>query len=205
MLIISDYIRFSKHVDTLFLISHKSTFNISLQALRLIMQICQALKSSPLQSSSSTGLSASISDRYYRALYASLHDTRLNTSSKQAMYLNLLLTSLKVDTKKERVKAFVRRFIQLLVGSGNGAVEFVAGSLFLLGELFKAEPSLRDLLCSRQEKSTRHSLKDAPEVSLYDPKKRDPQFANAGSSPLWELVSDSYNHLLLSTVDGLAA
>ena len=31
------YIRFNKHIDTLFLITHKSTFNISLQALLLIL------------------------------------------------------------------------------------------------------------------------------------------------------------------------
>lgn len=127
--------RFSKHIDTLFLISHKSTFNISLQALRLIMQICQSLAASPSESSSYAGLSASIADRYYRTLYASLHDTRLNTSSKQAMYLNLLLKSLKMDTNIERVKAFVRRFVQHLAGGGSGAVEFIAGGLFLLGEV----------------------------------------------------------------------
>lgn len=51
------------------------------------------------------------------------------------MYLNLLLKSLKVDTKPERVTAFVRRFVQLLVGAGDGGAEFVAGGLFLLGEV----------------------------------------------------------------------
>ena len=126
---------FSKHIDTLFLISHKSTFNISLQALRLIMQICQSLSTTPSESSSHAGLSASITDRYYRTLYASLHDSRLNSSSKQAMYLNLLLKSLKMDTNIERTKAFIRRFVQHLVAGGNGGVEFIAGGLFLLGEV----------------------------------------------------------------------
>lgn len=51
------------------------------------------------------------------------------------MYLNLLLKSLKMDTKKERVKALVRRFVQVLVSAGNGGVEFVAGGLYLLGEV----------------------------------------------------------------------
>lgn len=127
----SHLFRFSKHIDTLFLICHKSTFNISLQALRLIMQICQTLSTN----SSSSTLQAAISDRYYRALYASLQDPRLGSSSKQAMYLNLLLKSLKMDTKTERVKAFVRRFVQLLVAAGSGGIEFVAGGLFLLGEV----------------------------------------------------------------------
>ena len=78
-----------------------------------------------------------MTDRYYRALYASLHDSRLATSAKQAMYLNLLFKSIKSDpdASGERAKALVRRFVQLLVSGGNGATEFVAGGLFLLGEV----------------------------------------------------------------------
>ena len=52
------------------------------------------------------------------------------------MYLNLLLKSLKIDSKPERVRAFVRRFVQLLAGAGSGGVEFVAGGLYLLGEVW---------------------------------------------------------------------
>ncbi|KAL5489969.1 MAK21 [Sanghuangporus weigelae] len=177
-----DDVEFSKHVDTLFLISHKSTFNISLQALRLIMLICQSLKSTPSTSTSFSALSTSITDRYYRALYASLQDTRLNSSNKYAMYLNLLLKSLKVDTKSERVKAFVRRFVQLLVGAGNGGAEFVVGGLYLLGELFKAQPALSDLLGKPRQAS------GEGEPHEYDPRKRDPQYASAGASPIWELI-----------------
>ena len=51
------------------------------------------------------------------------------------MYLNLLLKSLKLDTNIDRVKSFVRRFVQLLVSGGTGAVEFTAGGLYLLGEV----------------------------------------------------------------------
>ena len=51
------------------------------------------------------------------------------------MYLNLLLKSLKMDTKPERVKAFVRRFVQLLVAAGSGGIEFVAGGFALLVRL----------------------------------------------------------------------
>jgi len=84
---------------------------------------------------SSSSLASSITDRYYRTLYASLHDPRLASSSKQAMYLNLLFKSLKSDEDKERVNAFVRRFVQVLVSGGGGATEFVAGGLYLLGEV----------------------------------------------------------------------
>ena len=122
-----------KHIDTLFLITHKSTFNISLQALVLVQQI----SSSPAFSSSSSSISKTIKDRYYRALYASLHDTRLSSSSKQAMYLNLLFKSIKADAgNMDRVVALVRRFVQVLVSGGGGATtEVVAGGLYLLGEV----------------------------------------------------------------------
>jgi ribosome biogenesis protein MAK21 len=80
-------------------------------------------------------LTSSITDRYYRTLYASLHDPRLASSSKQAMYLNLLFKSLKADENEDRVKAFARRFVQVLGSGGGGGTEFVAGGLYLLGEV----------------------------------------------------------------------
>ena len=121
--------RFKKNLDTLFLITHKSTFNITLQALLLIHQISATMSST---SSSSAG---SVTDRFYRTLYASLYDPRLSTSSKQAMYLNLLFKCIKSDNNLERAKAFVRRFIQILASGGGGGAEFTAGGLHLLGEV----------------------------------------------------------------------
>ncbi|KAJ7491216.1 CBF/Mak21 family-domain-containing protein [Mycena latifolia] len=174
----------NKHIDTLFLITHTSTFNISLQALVLIQQISASLTPPPsAASSSSAPTSKSITDRYYRTLYSSLHDARLATSSKQAMYLNLLFKSIKADAGNadgERVKAIVRRFVQVLVSGGSGATEFIAGGLFLLGELFSSIPGLRSML-------TQPSRETAEDKS-YDPRKRDPQFAHASASPLWELT-----------------
>lgn len=127
--------RLNKNIDTLFLITHKSTFNISLQALTLIHHITTSL--APPASST---VSTKIADRYYRTLYASLHDPRLASSSKQAMYLNLFFKSLKSDENGERVKAMVRRFVQILAcggvgGSGGGGTEFTVGGLYLLGEV----------------------------------------------------------------------
>ncbi|KAJ7063556.1 CBF/Mak21 family-domain-containing protein [Mycena amicta] len=170
----------NKHIDTLFLITHTSTFNISLQALVLIQQISAALSASTpsAASSSSAPTSKSITDRYYRALYVSLHDPRLAASSKQAMYLNLLFKSIKADVDNtERVKAIIRRFVQVLVSGGNGATEFIAGGLYLLGELFSSIPGLRSMLSG--------SVQDGEE---YDPRKRDPQYCHASASPLWELT-----------------
>ncbi|KAF9062024.1 CBF/Mak21 family-domain-containing protein [Rhodocollybia butyracea] len=167
-----------KHIDTLFFITHKSTFNISLQALLLIQHISASLSASPSGSSTSK----SIVDRYFRTLYASLHDGRLATSSKQAMYLNLLFKSIKADAgmlDNERIKALVKRFVQVLVSGGNGATEFIAGGLYLLGELFSSIPGLRSMVSQPAKE----------DGEPYDARKRDPQHAHASSSPLWELVS----------------
>ncbi|KAL0577409.1 RNA-binding ribosome biosynthesis protein mak21 [Marasmius crinis-equi] len=178
---------FMKHIDTLFLITHTSTFNISLQALVLLQQISSSMSSTSASSSSSSSASKSITDRYYRTLYSSLHDMRLASSSKQAMYLNLLFKSIKADAgnsdNNERMKALVRRFVQILVSGGNGATEFVAGGLYLLGEasdsiLFSTIPGLRTVINEPAKTD------DEP----YDPRKRDPQYSRASSSPLWELT-----------------
>jgi ribosome biogenesis protein MAK21 len=108
----------------------------------LIQQITVSLTSSVKSNTASSTVTKSISDRYYRALYASLHDNRLPSSSKQAMYLNLFFKSVKADAassagngKNDRIKALIRRFTQVLVSGGGGATEFVAGGLYLLGEV----------------------------------------------------------------------
>jgi len=62
------------------------------------------------------------------------------------MYLNLLFKSLKMDKNQERVKAFVRRFVQVMGSGGGGGTEFVAGGLYLLGEVSATEVPLGALL-----------------------------------------------------------
>lgn len=125
--------RFQRHMDTLFLITHTSTFNITLQALTLIHHVISSVVTSS-QSEPSSSSSQALAARYYRTLYATLLDPRLYTSAKQAMYLNLTFKSLKSDLDTERVKAFVKRLCQVLAG-GFGGTEFVAGGLWLLGEV----------------------------------------------------------------------
>ncbi|TCD69479.1 hypothetical protein EIP91_007605 [Steccherinum ochraceum] len=174
---------FQKHIDTLFLITHTSTFNISLQALMLILQVITTFAATAPSSSKASGnaFSAALADRFYRTLYESLLDPRLSKSNKQAMYLNLLFKAMKVDQKVERVKAFVRRLVQILVAGvgGSGGPEFVAGGLYLLGELFSTVPGLRDML---------KATTPTDDAEAYDPRKRDPQYAHASSSPLYELL-----------------
>jgi ribosome biogenesis protein MAK21 len=193
---------FEKHMTTLFRITHSSTFNISIQALQLIFQV--SLSNNNASSSSQTITASKVEDRFYRALYASLLDPRLATTSKQAMYLNLLFKAIKADNDDRRVKAFVKRFVQTL---NHGEPPWICGGLFLLGELMTALPGLKTLLDEAEDDGEEHFV-DAVEGSEeegskitsdqlkasqagaagYDPIKREPQFAKAESSCLWEIA-----------------
>lgn len=186
---------FEKHVNTLFRILHSGSFNISIQALQLIFQLTI---SSP--NSESTAISsAAITDRFYRVLYDSLLDPRLEASSKQAMYLNLIFQALKADAEVERVKAFVKRLCQIL---SLHEPSFVCGALHLLGELFRRMPGLRAMLTEPEEEGEEHFRdvdSDSEGESLkkqvtkdregkYDGRKRDPRFAHAGTTCLWDIL-----------------
>jgi ribosome biogenesis protein MAK21 len=159
-----------KHVDTLFKIAHSANFNTGIQALLLIQHL-----------SISKNLA---SDRFYRTLYESLLDPRLITSSKQALYLNLLLRSLKNDLDVRRVKAFVKRMLQI---AGLHQPSFVCGLLYVVAHLRETFPDLSTLINDPEESIFDD---DAPEDRpVYDGKKREPTYANAHRSCLWEMVS----------------
>jgi ribosome biogenesis protein MAK21 len=179
---------FNNYMETLFKICHAGTFNTSIQALQLIFQVCQSRQA--------------VSDRFYRTLYESLFDQRLLTSSKQAMYLNLLFKALKADTSLARVMAFVKRLLQML---SMHQPPFICGALYLLGELFNTTPGLRRMVIEPEDDGEEHfvdadkgkkaetaEVKDAKPAasssSAYDGKKREPQYAHADTSCLWELM-----------------
>lgn len=181
-----------KHLDTLFRITHSSNFNTSVQALMLIQQLA-----------SSKLLAV---DRFYRTLYESLLDPRLITSSKQALYLNLLYRAMKNDVDVRRVKAFVKRLVQVL---SLHQAPFACGILFLIAELQSNFPDLHTLLDEPEdneddedevykdvrddEPHTQAPVQEGETTTLrrsgdYDGRKRDPEHSNAHRSCLWELV-----------------
>ncbi|KAJ6076386.1 hypothetical protein N7499_008367 [Penicillium canescens] len=182
--------RMSKHLDTLFRITHSSNFNTSIQALMLIQQL--------------TASNQVAGDRFYRTLYESLLDPRVATSSKQSLYLNLLYKALKNDLNVRRVKAFVKRIVQVL---GLHQPSFICGIFFLIRELEKTFPGLsslfdqpednedddeevfRDVLDEDDEQPEPTAVEIKPkESTVYDPRKRDPEHSNADRSCLWELL-----------------
>ena len=188
---------FEKHLDTLFRVTHSSNFNTSIQALMLIQQL--------------NGSNQRSVDRSYRTLYESLLDSRLLTSSKQALYLNLLFRALRSDLNIKRVKAFSKRLLQVVA---MHQPSFTCGTLYLLRELEGVFANLAAFIDEPGEDSDDEEVfKDVPEnvtdgdipqedqqtsnavasskplKSLkYDGRKRDPEFSNADHSSLWELT-----------------
>lgn len=79
-----------------------------------------------------------------------LLDPGLPSSSRQSMFLNLLYKSLKADIVLRRVKAFVKRLLQV---SCTASPAFTCGVLFLVSELMKAKPGLR-LMLQQEEVSS---------------------------------------------------
>lgn len=202
---------FDKHTATLFRVTHSGSFNISVQALQLIFQVAVASSSPGKPSEGQPKVTATyqLADRFYRTLYDSLLDSRLAMSSKQAMYLNLLFKAMKADEDPNRRKAFVKRLCQVL--SVHDA-PFVCGALFLLGELFRAHPGLKGMLTDPEdddeehfidvreeadgdsdedgeEKAERSALAIKSNKPVYDGRKRDPRFACAEITCLWDIVS----------------
>jgi len=155
-------------------------------------------------------------DRFYRTLYESLLDPRLVTSSKHAMYLNLLFRALKSDLSVKRVKAFAKRLLQIIT---LHQPPFICGVLYLLRELEGTFRGLSLLLTSPEEsgEADEEVFLDVPDDGMeaisrpkfpqgsgvhpdreaftkitgngYDGRKRDPEHSRADRSCLWELVS----------------
>ncbi|KAI0525787.1 CBF/Mak21 family-domain-containing protein [Xylaria bambusicola] len=183
----ADQSTLESHLDTLFRITHSSNFNTSIQALMLIQQL-----------SANRQLAT---ERYYRTLYESLLDPRLITSSKQALYLNLLYRSLKADVDVRRVKAFVKRMLQIL---NLHQPSFVCGILYLAIELSVAFPDINTLVSVPEENDIEETapsgapnganndasdgLHEKHAVNVYDGRKRNPEYSNAHLSCLWELL-----------------
>ncbi|KAL3491170.1 CBF/Mak21 family-domain-containing protein [Aspergillus germanicus] len=183
--------RLSKHIETLFRITHSSNFNTSIQALMLIQQITSTHQVS--------------SDRFYRTLYESLLDPRVATSSKQSLYLNLLFKALKNDVNIRRIKAFVKRIVQVL---GLHQPAFICGVFYLIRELEKNFRGLQSLYDQPEdnESDDEEVFRDVPDeddenqeqapvpeekpkpLNGYDPRKRDPEHSNADKTCLWEIL-----------------
>jgi ribosome biogenesis protein MAK21 len=182
----TDDAKFEEQLNTIFEVTHSSNFNTSIQAMMLIQQISATKHHS--------------ADRFYRTLYESLFDPRLIMTSKHILYLNLLYRALKADTSLRRVKAFVKRLLQII---HLHEPPFICGVLYLIKELIVTFPSIKTMLSTPDDNAydsgDEHYEDVAEEASAtkedgtskharYDARKRDPEYAHADLSCLWELL-----------------
>lgn len=180
---------FERNIEMLFKVTHSSNFNTGIQALMLIQQL--------------TGSHQSSIDRFYRTLYESLLDPRLLTSSKQALYLNMLFKALRSDLSVKRVKAFAKRLLQVVA---MHQPSFTCGALYLLRELEGVFAALDAFVDQAENSDEEEHFRDVQEQppnrtipddrpspqkknqieAKYDGRKRDPEYSNADRSSLWE-------------------
>jgi ribosome biogenesis protein MAK21 len=117
------------------------------------------------------------------------------------MFLNLLYRALKADTSIKRVKAFVKRLLQII---HLHEPPFICGVLYLVNELINTFPTIKSMLSTPEDNAddsgeehyddvgeekepNTNDVKDAKGLQ-YDARKRDPEHAQADLSCLWELL-----------------
>ncbi|GMM51180.1 RNA-binding ribosome biosynthesis protein [Starmerella bacillaris] len=150
---------FAKYTNTLYHMSHSQNINTLIEALSFIFQL---LKSEPEIGT----------DRYYRALYDSLYDQRLVSSSKFSKYVLLLLRSmaeLKGDKEIDRSNAFAKRELQDACNWVD--IGAAASMIYIAGKTLHFD----NLLLAKETEDT------------VDFSKRDPRYVNASTSNAWEL------------------
>lgn len=156
---------FEKHLHIIYRATHSSNFNTTIQALIFLYQVSKSQKK--------------LSDRFARTLYGTLFDPKMAGSSKLRLYLNIVFKTLRDDVDHpERVMAFSKRLLQIATHWLNyGAV---TGVEYLLLELAKNSPVLKKAMLDQ----IASSKEDKGE---YDGRARDPLYAAADKTKLWEL------------------
>ncbi|EDV21602.1 uncharacterized protein TRIADDRAFT_59767 [Trichoplax adhaerens] len=76
----------------------------------------------------------------------------------QALFLNLVYKALKSDSVLSRVKAFVKRLLQVCT---HEQPPFVCGTLYMLSEIFKLKPGLKTLLLRAEGSDEEEHFDDA--------------------------------------------
>lgn len=176
---------FKSEIDQIYRLTHSSNTNIQIEGLRFIFQVEQA--------------QGFVSDRYYRSLYEFIQPypyMRNITYKSLALLFNTLMISMKEDSNISRIKAFVKRIFQVCLVSEP---PFILASLMLLSEITKIHKSLLQLMEVPSD-DEEEVYNDAPEsdeeevkesakkgANRYDPFKRDPKFAKAENSALFEI------------------
>ncbi|KAL4589312.1 hypothetical protein LXL04_002218 [Taraxacum kok-saghyz] len=117
----------------LFQLVHSKNFNVGVQALMLLDKI--------------SSKNQVVSDRFYRALYSKLLLPSAMNTSKEEMFIGLLLRAMKNDLNLKRVAAFAKRLLQV---SLQQPPQYACACIFLLSEVLKSKPPLWNMVLQNE-------------------------------------------------------
>ena len=121
---------------SLFAIAHSPNLGGALQALALLLQLLSARNA--------------VSDRFYRALYATMtHPSASRSSSAAAgQLLSLTFRALKDDPNPSRAAAMIKRLLQV---ASHAPAPFACGALMMTSEFLKLKPGHWDAVRQPRE------------------------------------------------------
>lgn len=135
----------------LFQLVHSKNFNVGVQALMLLDKI--------------SSKNQIVSDRFYRALYSKLLLPAAMNSSKEEMFIALILRAMKNDINIKRVAAFSKRLLQVAL---QLPPQYASGCLFLLSEVLKARPPLWNVLLQNEAADADEDLEHFEDITEDD-------------------------------------
>jgi len=177
-------------LETMHKLVHLVSFNTAIQALTLLYQVMDSREA--------------VTDRFYTALYKKVLDPALPTSSKQVMFLNLLYKALKSDPSLHRVKAFIKRLLQICEYQPS---HLICGLLFLMSELIRARPelgSMRSVLQEAETVDTEKFEEDSDDEHYEDVKEEsdaDMESENKTVTSGWTFKATAGNHEAKTSYD----
>ncbi|CAF2854522.1 unnamed protein product [Rotaria sp. Silwood2] len=166
-----------EHLNDLFRIVHSTNFKTSVRALQLIFRIVEQR--------------SEIDERYYNALYKKLSEPEWKNSKMLSTFLNLIFKSMLKDAMEPRIRAFIKRLLQLCLFND---VPFICGILLLISEIVKRHASGQHLLLFSQ-KANVLSLKNDKTMEDDDEEEHFHDVINVDDQPS-QIVPEvsSWNH-----------
>jgi hypothetical protein len=175
---------YEEHTDKLFNLSHNAKMRVRVQILLLIYQI---LKNEP---------HSKLIDRLHKSLYSLLLDPSCLHSSVTELFLELLYNAFKGDHSTSRVMAGLKRLLQCAI---HAEANVVVAVLIFVNKIAQNRSGLNQLLKNtlgnkfdgEEEGEEAHTHKEDENLEFdqggYDFLKRDPLFAHADNTHIWEL------------------
>ncbi|GAU97599.1 hypothetical protein RvY_08872-2 [Ramazzottius varieornatus] len=174
-----------EHIDMLFRYIYTVTAQVGIQILMLLYQVMER--------------EGAITDRFYMALYRKMMDPELLTHpGRSSSLLNLLYKSMKRDESVTRVKAFIKRILQLAM---TQLPPFICGALIIISEMLKMKPKafraelFQATLANKvgpshhmeeEEDGTTKPVSRTP-ITEYSAVARNPLYCGAEFVQIWEL------------------